>query len=39
VEVRGIQHVFYADLVEMDPAPGVELNQSVAALFSQALAA
>jgi hypothetical protein len=26
VEVRGIQHVFYADLVEMDPAPGVELK-------------
>jgi hypothetical protein len=28
VEVRGIQYVFYADLVEMDPAPGVELTLS-----------
>jgi hypothetical protein len=26
--VRGIQHVFYADLVELDPAPGVELTLS-----------
>jgi hypothetical protein len=28
VEVRGIRHIFYADLVDIGPAPGVELTLS-----------
>jgi hypothetical protein len=28
VEVEGIRHMFYADLVDIDPAPGVELTLS-----------